>query len=197
MAKHFSHPGSGTIHVPEDSFEANENEEEFERDIRKKIPSPTERATEHIKSLIQAHRAQTTEIPASSNLSATLYDRLTLTHATTLEFLHQFWSAFLSGDPNRAVELASLVESLSRALDRIDAVAAAAEKERADIVAHMERQSQEIRERTGKRTRVDYDAIGGGEKAVRELLGPVTRAVANATARYREALKQQMAEGEE
>ncbi|PFH55049.1 hypothetical protein XA68_10911 [Ophiocordyceps unilateralis] len=41
-----------------------------------------------------------------------LTEKCSLTHATTVEFLHQFWNAFLSGDPERALELQYLAESL-------------------------------------------------------------------------------------
>ncbi|KAI4195094.1 MAG: hypothetical protein LQ346_003518, partial [Caloplaca aetnensis] len=73
----------------------------------------------------------TTAASASTHaLSSTTFDRLSLTHATTTEFLSHFWSAYLSGAPSSASTLPSLVDSLSRALDRINAVAEEAEEER-------------------------------------------------------------------
>jgi transcription initiation factor TFIIH subunit 1 len=77
------------------------------------------------KQVLEGVKARRSEIDGSntqsslSGLSQKLFDRLTLTHATTTEFLHHFWLVFLSGDPDRAVELAKMVETLDRALDRI------------------------------------------------------------------------------
>ncbi|KAL9584760.1 MAG: hypothetical protein Q9212_001925, partial [Teloschistes hypoglaucus] len=71
---------------------------------------------------------------ASNNthgLSPTTFDRLSLTHATTTEFLSHFWSCYLSiSTTANATHLPNLIDSLSRALERIDAVAAEAEAER-------------------------------------------------------------------
>ena len=204
LSTHFPHPGAEIVQIPEDPANTS-NPEEDDEDYNLEFGStlseprtltPSERASTHILSLIHTHRAQTTSTTPSSGLSSAIYDRLTLTHATTLEFLHQFWSAFLSGDPSRTAEIASLIESLSRALDRIDAVGVSAEQERMEIVAGEERRALEILRRTGKRRTVDYGAIGGGQRTVRELLGPVVRAVGVAKERFEDALREQMGEGE-
>jgi transcription initiation factor TFIIH subunit 1 len=194
MAKRFPQPGIGVISIsPQDTD--NENNEDHEDPDDPTSISPSEQATRHIMELVRRHRVQTEEIPISSGLSITVYERLTLTHATTIEFLRQFWSAFLSGDPSRVNEVTSLVESLNRAMDRIQAVADAAEAERQDIIADAQRKVDELRRR-GERRRVDYAGIGGGAKVVKQLLGPIMKALENAIARYQRALQEQLVDGD-
>lgn len=124
-----------------------------------------------------------------SGLSQTLFDRLALCNATTTEFLHQFWSAFLSGDPDRAGELAKSVESLDRAFDRINAVAADAEKERVAALEHAKAEIRRIYEATGKKRPFRAESIGGGAEAVKNMLEPTIGALKRATEKYREALQ--------
>ena len=138
----------------------------------------------------------TVQSSTTSGLSAALFDRVTLTHATTTEFLQHFWSAFLSGDFSRADEIGRGIETLDRAMDRIKAVAGDAEAERQKEVDKLKRQVKEYEARTGKKRRVDYESIVGGEKAVNTLLAPTVKAINVAGKEYRRALKQQMDEGE-
>ncbi|PWY87565.1 RNA polymerase II transcription factor subunit 1 [Aspergillus heteromorphus CBS 117.55] len=154
------------------------------------------RASTQILEAIRDRRAQT---DASSNtgtygLTSALYDRLTLTHATTTEFLHQFWQAFLSGNPDRAGEVASLVESLNRARERIRAVAQDAEAERQVEVDRLKRHAREVLEATKKRLRINLDSVAGGEQAVNRLLGPTIRALETALEKYNQALAEEMKE---
>ncbi|KAJ9653494.1 RNA polymerase II transcription factor B subunit 1 [Neophaeococcomyces mojaviensis] len=157
-------------------------------------------ASNHITGLITAHRDQTTDSPTNTvsdpnkpprGLSQDIYDRLKLTHSTTLEFLRQFWSAFLSGDPGRVSEIASLVESLNNALTRINSIATDAQTERNDRIKKLQEQANEIFQKTGKRRRVDVKNIGGGEAVVKELLGPCMKGLAIAVQKYRDAYDQQ------
>jgi transcription initiation factor TFIIH subunit 1 len=115
-------------------------------------------------------------------------DKCALTHATTLEFLHQFWAAFLSGDPDRAAELQYLAQSLANSAARIAAVADEAAREREDTI---KRRRQEIRdhyERTGKKIRWKSDMVGGGRDAVTKLMQPALSALERAQAEYSRAL---------
>lgn len=139
----------------------------------------------------QSERSSTT---GTYGLSPGLYDRLTLTHATSTEFLHQFWQAFLSGNPDRAGELASLVESLNRALDRIKSVATDAEAERQVEVDRLRNHAREVLEATGKRIKVNIAGIPGGEKAVNQLLGPTIRALELGLTKYKTALAEETKE---
>lgn len=156
-------------------------------------------ATAQILAAIQQRRSQTadddnitqsspTTSTTTTGLSPTLFDRLSLTHATTTEFLHHFWAAFLSGDAERAGEVAKLVESLSRAMDRIRAVADDAEKERAAEIERVRRQVKEVYERTGRKMRVRLEEVGGGRGVVERMMGPTVRAIEVAGERYRRAL---------
>ncbi|MCJ1244065.1 RNA polymerase II transcription factor B subunit 1 [Trapelia coarctata] len=128
---------------------------------------------------------------ATCDLSTTIFDRLSLTHATTTEFLHHFWLAFLSGDPARAEEIARLVETLDRAMDRIRAVAEDAERERQKEVEKLKQQVREHYERTHKKLPFNSDVVKGGAKAVNQLIDKTVTAIGVALGKYREALAQQ------
>lgn len=156
------------------------------------------RASAQILGAIARRRSQMTESGSTGfgetlsaemyGLPSTVFERLQLTHATTTEFLHHFWVVFLSGDGSRAEELASMVESLSRAMDRIQAVAAAAEEERDKIIRANNEELARVAEQSGRRRR-QFDASGiGGANVVNEFLQPTVNAVAAAVAQYRRAL---------
>jgi transcription initiation factor TFIIH subunit 1 len=176
-----------------------------EQDHAETVGSKTSlaKASAQIVEAIRQRRSQTQELSSlepshsetdTSGLSTAVFDRLALTHATTTEFLHQFWLAFLSGDPDRVNEIASLVESLNRALDRIKAVADDAEadlkKAKEDAIATAKRQY----ERTQRRPKEGFlDAIPGGAKVVNQMMAPTARAVGVAIAEYQKAMKRETA----
>jgi len=191
LTSHFPQPGMGVI--PIDAFDNDDEDMDDDANENASAESGSSLAMTHILSLVQAHRDQTSEIPAASGLSSAIYDRLTLTHATTIEFLRQFWNAFLSGDVARANEVASLVESLNRALDRINVIAEDAENERQAHIRSQQRAIEERFKKTGRRHRIDHNQIRGGGKVVRHLLGPIIKSLANAVARYKQAFEQQTA----
>lgn len=191
LAAAFPRPGSTTL--PIDEYES-APEDELDEDDADEAPSGSTIASRHILDLIQANRNQTAPIPQSSGLSTTLYDRVTITHATTLEFQRQFWNAFLSGDPGRASEVASLAESLNKALERIELIASDAEKERQDIVRGEEAKVKEYQRKLGKKMRVDYAAIGGGGAVVRHLMGPMVKSVKTALEKFNTAYQEQLRE---
>ncbi|KAK3067193.1 RNA polymerase II transcription factor B subunit 1 [Teratosphaeriaceae sp. CCFEE 6253] len=134
------------------------------------------------------------DTPDLYGLSQATYDTLTLTHNTTTEFLHYFWPLFLSGDSSRAAELAGLVVTLDRSVDRIQAVGEQAEREREARVERMREQVREYTRRTGKKRRVDEGAVGGGKAVVDGMVGPTVRALGVAGQAYRRALEAQMKE---
>lgn len=189
----FPQPGAGVLKV--DGFDQEEDDDHSDDEKERDTP-PSAKATSHIMDLIRQHSAQTQEIPAQSGLSPAIYERVTLTHATTTEFLHQFWAAFLSGDPNRANEIASLVESLNRAMDRIQAVANDAERERSELIRKARKDAMLIQERIGLRRKLDHKSVKGGAEVVNQLFGPTTTAVATALARYKKAVEEQTREGD-
>lgn len=123
-----------------------------------------------------------------NGLSQNLYDRMILTHATTTEFLHHFWMAFLSGDAERAGELAKTVETLDRAMDRINAVAEEAEMERKASMKQQNIQIRQYYEKTGKKIQFNPDSVGGGEKVVKEMMEPTINALDKALKEYKKAL---------
>jgi transcription initiation factor TFIIH subunit 1 len=123
-----------------------------------------------------------------SGLSQSLFDRLTLTHATTTEFLHHFWMAFLSGDPDRAEELSNMVKTLERARDRINAVATDAEEERNAIIQKQKQHIREVWEKTGKKMHWNPDLVGGGAAVVMEMMEPTMAALHKASREYKKAL---------
>lgn len=127
-------------------------------------------------------------------LSQETYNNLSTTHATTTEFLHYFWTVFLSGDSSRTAELANLVSTLDRSLDRINAVGAAADDERNKAVSSMKRRVEAAEKKTGKKVKYDFDIIPGGKKVVDAMVKPTVVALAQATDVYRKALEEQTRE---
>lgn len=125
-----------------------------------------------------------------SDASATA---LALTHNTTVEFLHYFWAVYASGDADRAAELGTLVETLERSVERIDAVAAEAERARQALMAEARKRLEELMARTGKRKNFNEGAYGGGRAAVERIMRPTVEAVRRAIGTYREELKRQIA----
>ncbi|KAK8253252.1 hypothetical protein HDK77DRAFT_174817 [Phyllosticta capitalensis] len=161
-------------------------------------------ATLQIFGAIKQRRAQTADfstplgtfatVPAQSiGLSDKTTDSLSLVHSTTIEFLHYFWTVFHSGDPARAEELSTLVETLDKSLERIQAVATEAEAERKKRIDEARKANEAYTARTGKRRRFDERAFGGGAEAVQKVVGPTVEAVVRATTVYRDTLKQQIA----
>ncbi|KAL5049004.1 hypothetical protein BDW71DRAFT_176986 [Aspergillus fruticulosus] len=189
IARNFRDDGSaplGQLVDPDEDEDADEDSRTCSRHHR-------HLASTQILDVIKDRR---TEAQVASNsdtygLTSALYDRLILTHATTTEFLHQFWQAFLSGNPDRAGEVASLVESLNRAMERINAVATDAEAERQVEVERVKQHAREVLHATGKRLRINLDSIPGGEQAVKRLLGPTIRALDTALTRYKGALAEE------
>jgi transcription initiation factor TFIIH subunit 1 len=156
-------------------------------------------ALNHATSEIISSIAQQREFAASDpedlhGLSQETYNTLSTTHATTTEFLHYFWSLFLSGDNSRTNELAQLVSTLDRSLDRINAVAATADAERNKKIANVKRQMEDYEKRTGKKAKYDFDTILGGKKVVDSMVKPTVGALAQATAAYRKAFDEQTKE---
>ncbi|KAL1957811.1 hypothetical protein VTO42DRAFT_5529 [Malbranchea cinnamomea] len=153
------------------------------------------KATAQVFNAIRERKAQSEHESSSATfgLSQAVYDRVVLTHATTTEFLRQFWNAFLSGNPDRAGEITSLVESLNRAMDRIKAVSDEAEAERQAEVERLKKHAREVLAVTGKNIRPNLKGVAGGAKVVQQLMGPTLNALAKATGEYQKALAQQTA----
>ncbi|KAK7978542.1 hypothetical protein PG988_006032 [Apiospora saccharicola] len=149
-------------------------------------------AQKQILDSILQRRAQTfghsSDETTPMGLPAEVAAKCNLTHATTMEFLHQFWSAFLSGDPDRAAELGYLLESLKRSKERINAVAAEAQKARDQEIERKKEEIRQIYQRTGKKRKLNSSAVRGGKDAVVKLMGPVVKSLDTAIAAYQKAL---------
>ncbi|ORY13052.1 RNA polymerase II transcription factor-like protein [Clohesyomyces aquaticus] len=132
------------------------------------------------------------EQAAKLGLSPSTFDTLSMTHNTTVEFLHYFWSVYYSGDPERATEVQKLIETLEKSLDRIKAVADSAENERWVKVEKSKKETENYNQRTGRKRKFDPSAIKGGAKAVNEIIGPLKRAIDSAAQQYKKALQEQL-----
>jgi transcription initiation factor TFIIH subunit 1 len=186
-------PADGSFHLgkivePDEDEDDEEDEAKASKVVGSKINM--QKASNEIFDIIRERRAQAdvTSDSGTWGLSSTLFDRLSLTHATSTEFLNQFWNAFLSGNPDRAGELASLVESLNRAMERIKAVATDAETEKEAEINKLKQHAREVFAATGKKIRVNLAGVGGGEKVVNQLLAPTISALKLAVDKYKEAL---------
>lgn len=125
-------------------------------------------------------------------ISGQVYDNLYMTHNTTVEFLHYFWAMFYSGDPERANEVAKLVETLEKSLDRIKVVTDTAEAERNAQIQKKQQENEQYMQRTGRKRRFEPNSIKGGAKAVNDLVRPLRRAIDKARREYQTALHEQM-----
>jgi transcription initiation factor TFIIH subunit 1 len=183
--------GGFDLHSAIGVLEDSDSEEDEEKPAHVGSKASRLDAQRHILEAVAARRI---EIDGSSSqnalagLSQKLFDRLTLTHATTTEFLHHFWVVFLSGDPDRAGELAKMVETLERAMNRINSVAADAEREREEIIQKQKKHIRDVWEQTGKKLKWNASSVGGGEKVVREMMEPTIKTLQKASKEYRKAL---------
>lgn len=134
------------------------------------------------------------EQAAKLGISDSILDNLTMTHNTTVEFLHYFWDVYHSGNPERANEVAKLIETLDRSLDRINAVANAAEAERTTLIEEYQKRNELYLQQTGKRRKFNPDAIKGGASAVAHVVEPLKRAIDAARSQYQKALNEQLAQ---
>jgi len=146
---------------------------------------------------IKQRRTNASSDPHSLNgLSQTTFDTLAITQNTTIEFLHYFWTLFLSGDSTRTQELAQLVTTLERSLDRINAVGETAEKERRDKVDRLRKQVKEYYEKTGKKRKFDESGVGGGKAVVAAMVRPTVEALRRAGDEYQRVLEVQTREAQ-
>jgi transcription initiation factor TFIIH subunit 1 len=152
-----------------------------------------EAAQTHIFQGLERRQAEVSEEEKKSpmGIPADIAQRAYITNATTTEFLKQFWSAFLSGDPGRSQELAYHVEALKNCMKRIEAVAEEAEQARGKVVAQRKEEVRAHFARTGKKVKWRSDMVGGGSKAVMTLLGPSVNALEIARRRYQQACQEQ------
>ncbi|OTA65158.1 TFIIH p62 subunit domain-containing protein [Hypoxylon sp. EC38] len=172
--------------------DASESEDEAQRPPHVGSRASRKTAQKQILDSMAQRRAQlfghNSDETSPMGLPADITQICNLTHATTMEFLHQFWSAFLSGDPDRAVELGYLAEALKRSKERIDAVAAEAEKAREELINTRKQEILKIYERTKRKIKFSSKSVRGGREAVLKLMEPTIQSLDRAIADYQRAL---------
>lgn len=136
--------------------------------------------------------AASSEQAIKMGLTRSAFETLEMTHNTTVEFLHYFWGVYFSGDPDRANEVARLVETLEKSLDRIKVVADSAESERSARVEQMKKDHELHFQRTGRKKKTDPNSLAGGAKVVNEVSRPLVRAIQSAASQYKRTLQEQM-----
>lgn len=156
----------------------------------------TQSTQEMVASISRRRLAASADVTSRRGLSQSTFDTLSLTHNTTVEFLHYFWTLFLSGDGSRSNEVAKLVETLDRSVDRIKMVSDQAEKEKLQEAESLKKQIPTLNAKSTKRRRMEMELerLGGGRQAVEEMVKPTMLALASATAQYRRAFEEQSAQ---
>jgi transcription initiation factor TFIIH subunit 1 len=191
-----------TIDINDDS--SSDEEDSVHKKIRVGSKSSRSAATSQVISALKRRHlhnddySSSKSIPTSErakelDISEAVLDNLTMTHNTTVEFLHYFWAVFYSGDPDRANEIARLIETLDKSLDRIKAVADMAEADRATRLEHARREIEFTNQRERKKKKFDPEAIKGGTEAVNQIVDPLLRAIDAARSQYQKALQEQVA----
>lgn len=124
-------------------------------------------------------------------VSPAIEQKCRLTHAACVEFKRQFWTAFHSGDPDRAVELEALSHSLRRSKERIAAVANEAELEWQRAYDERKAKARELYKRTGQKIFPKKDLPPGGRDAVLAKFRMIMEAIDIALERYKQALEEE------
>ncbi|PSK35946.1 RNA polymerase II transcription factor B subunit 1 [Elsinoe australis] len=206
---HLGEDGIGSLRLDDAigiQSDSDESDEEMEDQTNGNAAKPKEMrmggsaalnaATADVMASVRIRReAASGEGLGTGGLSQTSFDALTMTHNTTIEFLHYFWTLFLSGDASRTNELAKLVETLDKSVDRINAVAKTAEDERRKRKQTMSAAVEGLKQTSAKRRRIELEmeSLTGGRKAVEQMIGPTMKALAEATKQYRKAFEEQSA----
>lgn len=127
-------------------------------------------------------------------LPAQAVQSATMTHNTSIEFLHYFWDIYLSGDESRAGELQTLAETLNKSLERMEAVANEAEDKRQAELTRLRERQLELARATGKRRRPNEKLAGGGKNEVLAMLASTGKAIKFAEAEYQKTYNEQISQ---
>ena len=194
-----------TIEVNDDS--SSDEEDVAQKKTRVGSRSSRSAATSQIMSAVKKRHLHDDDYSASRtipnselakrlDLPVTVLDNLAMTHNTTVEFLHYFWAVYYSGDPDRANEIAKLIETLDKSLDRIKAVANAAEEDRALNIERLRRDNEFANQRNARKRKFDPEAVKGGASAVDQIVEPLLRAINAARSQYQKSLHEQLGTSE-
>lgn len=170
---------------------------QVQKHVRVGATTALEAAAADVMASIKARKdASSSDTSGTFGLSTSTYDALVMTHNTTIEFLHYFWTLFLSGDASRTNELAKLVETLDKSVDRIGAVSKTAEDEKQKKRKEMSAAASKLPTTSVKRRRIELemDGLGGGAQAVEQAIAPTMRALREATVQYKKAFDEQSAQ---
>ena len=124
--------------------------------------------------------------PAAS--TSTLSDLL-LTHQTTTEFLHYFWSLVSTRGSTMSTELPSLIGALEKSLGRLRLQAEAAETVKQGRLEGVRKEAIDKARRMRTKPFVDEKAAGPGKRDVEGLVDMLVSAVEGAIAKGRGILK--------
>jgi transcription initiation factor TFIIH subunit 1 len=147
--------------------------------------------TNMMKSIKLRASHSTSDQIAQDNISAKTKDSTIMAHSTTIDFLHYFWGAYLSGDVTRAEDVKFLYETLQGSKARCDAVADQGEQERQTQLEHIQGMEKDMP--PNKRRRIDRSRLPGGRQAVYNMLAATQQAVSFVEQEYRKTLAQQSA----
>ena len=204
--KHNGHSSTVDLHSIIEINDESSSEEEDSAPKKTKVGGKSSRsvASSQILAAVRKRHLHNDDLSSSKSIptsqrakeldvSTAVLDNLTMTHNTTVEFLHYFWAVFYSGDPDRANEIAKLIETLDKSLDRIKAVADMAEADRVARIEQARRENELSNQRERKKRRFDPEAIKGGAKAINQIVNPLLRAIDAARRQYQKALQEQVA----
>lgn len=154
-------------------------------------------AVAQIVALLTQQRALTSSAAAQSNLSPDTLQALLLTHNTTMEFLHYFWTVLLGvtgqgpASTSSKKDLVALHATLEKSVQRIAAVADGAERERQGKINELRRAAREYTEKTGKKRRVDESVVTiGGRGEVDAIMAPTVNALKVAGQKFELAMRE-------
>jgi transcription initiation factor TFIIH subunit 1 len=157
-------------------------------------PLAMDATTSMIKSIRLKASHSTPDQIAQSNISTRTKDSAVMAHGTTIDFLHYFWGAYLSGDLTRAEDVKFLFETLQNSQGRFDAVASQAEQERQTQLEQIQGMEKDMP--ASKRRRIDRSRLPGGKQAVHDMLAATKQAVNFAEKEYQRTLAKQAAQQE-
>ncbi|KKY22186.1 putative rna polymerase ii transcription factor [Phaeomoniella chlamydospora] len=143
-------------------------------------------ASSHISELLGQSRLRSQPIPESMGFSVTIYDHIRTSHAAVTELLKQFWSAFLSGSPERSSEIILLAECVHRLKEYIEDIAQKAEDEGDSQMSAAKRKAHEIEERSGQTVRIDYHKTPVGTSGVKRLFQSTSDSISKAIDQYKQ-----------
>jgi transcription initiation factor TFIIH subunit 1 len=154
-------------------------------------PQAIHATTSMMKSIKLRASHSTPDQIAQNNVSTKTKDSTIMAHSTTIDFLHYFWGAYLSGDVTRAEDVRFLFETLQSSKIRFHAVADQGEQERQAQLEQIQGMERDMP--ANKRRRIDRSRLPGGKQAVYNMLAATQQAVDFAEHEYQKTLAQQTA----